>query len=52
MTRRVRQLHSQVRGTLPEAAGRFPGGTPYAADDPELLLWILAALARVEPDRL
>src|SRR3954463_3041017 len=32
------------RGEPPEAAGRFPAGTPYRADDPELLLWILAAL--------
>ena len=46
MTRRVRALHRQVRGELPETAGRFPAGTPYAADDPELLLWILAALAQ------
>ena len=45
VTRRVRAMHRRVRGTLPEAAGRFPAGTPYAADDPELLLWILAALA-------
>jgi uncharacterized protein (DUF2236 family) len=45
MTRRVRSVHQRVRGVLPEAAGRFSAGTPYAADDPELLLWILAALA-------
>ncbi len=38
-------MHATVRGTLPEAAGRFPAGTPYAADDPELLLWVLASLA-------
>ena len=44
-TRRVRAMHRRVRGVLPEAAGRFPAGTPYAGDDPELLLWILAALA-------
>ena len=37
-------MHKQVRGELHEAAGRFPAGTPYAADDPELLLWILATL--------
>ena len=24
--------------------GRFPAGTPWAADDPELLLWIIACL--------
>jgi uncharacterized protein (DUF2236 family) len=45
LTRRVRALHRTVRGTLPEPAGRFAAGTPYRADDPELLLWILAALA-------
>jgi len=44
MTRRVRLMHSRVRGRLREPAGRFPAGTPYAADDPELLLWILACL--------
>jgi uncharacterized protein (DUF2236 family) len=43
-TRRVRAMHRRVRGTLPAPAGRFPAGTPYAADDPELLLWILACL--------
>jgi uncharacterized protein (DUF2236 family) len=43
-TRRVRSMHGKVRGELHEAAGRFPAGTPYAADDPELLLWILATL--------
>src|SRR5690349_5531791 len=44
-TKRVRAVHRMVQGELPEAAGRFPAGTPYRADDPELLLWILAALA-------
>ena len=45
LTRRVRAVHGRVRGKLDEPAGRFPAGTPYRADDPELLLWILAALA-------
>jgi uncharacterized protein (DUF2236 family) len=36
-TRRVRAMHGRVRGVTPD-------GTPYAADDPELLLWILACL--------
>ena len=45
LTRRVRTVHRRVRGTLREPAGRFPAGTPYRADDPELLLWILAAIA-------
>ena len=29
---------------IPEDAGPWPAGTPYRADDPELLLWILATL--------
>ncbi len=45
MTAPVRRAHSRVRGVLSADAGRFPAGTPYRGDDPELLLWILAALA-------
>jgi len=37
-------MHRRVRGTLAEPVGSFPAGTPYAADDPQLLLWILATL--------
>ena len=44
-TRRVRAMHKRVRGVTAAPAGRFPAGTPYAADDPPLLLWILACLA-------
>ncbi len=44
-TRRVRAMHGRVRGELSEPAGRFPAGTPFAADDPVLLLWVLASLA-------
>jgi uncharacterized protein (DUF2236 family) len=43
-TRRVRAMHRRVRGELARPAGRFPAGTPFAADDPELLLWVLATL--------
>ena len=43
-TRRVRAMHAKVRGELAAPAGRFPAGTPFAADDPELLLWVLATL--------
>jgi uncharacterized protein (DUF2236 family) len=43
-TRRVRAMHKNVRGALVKPAGRFPAGTPFAADDPELLLWVLATL--------
>jgi uncharacterized protein (DUF2236 family) len=44
-TAAVRRIHSTKRGVLPEAVGKFPAGTPWAADDPALLLWILATLA-------
>jgi uncharacterized protein (DUF2236 family) len=44
LTRRVRAMHRRVRGTLSDAAGPFPAGTPYRADDPDLLLWILACI--------
>jgi uncharacterized protein (DUF2236 family) len=43
-TSRVRRVHRRMRGTLHETVGRFPVGMPWAADDPELLLWILATL--------
>ncbi len=45
LTRRVRAMHRRVRGVLADSAGSFPVGTPYAADDVELLLWVLATLA-------
>jgi uncharacterized protein (DUF2236 family) len=44
-TARVRAMHGRIRGHTKVAAGRFPAGTPYRADDPELLLWILASMA-------
>jgi uncharacterized protein (DUF2236 family) len=40
----VRRMHARARGTLPRDAGPFGAGTPWAADDPELLLWIIACL--------
>src|SRR5450631_1049972 len=44
LTRRVRALHRSVSGRLPDNAGIYPAGTPYRADDPALLLWILYTL--------
>src|SRR6478609_5393361 len=44
-TARVRRVHGRFRGRLAEPAGPFPAGTPWAADDPDLLLWIIATLA-------
>src|ERR1700748_1782940 len=42
--RRVRAMHRAVRVRLPEPVGPFPAGTPYRADDPALLMWILYSL--------
>jgi uncharacterized protein (DUF2236 family) len=44
ITRRVRAMHRRVRGCLPEPVGVYPAGTPYRADDPRLLLWVLFSL--------
>lgn len=44
VTRRVRAMHRRVSGTLKRPAGRFAAGTPYRADDPQLLLWVLYTL--------
>ena len=44
MTRRVRAMHRRARGELQADAGPFPAGTPYAADDPALLMWVLFTL--------
>jgi uncharacterized protein (DUF2236 family) len=44
MTRRVRAMHRRASGVLAEDAGPFPAGTPYAADDPDLLMWVLFTL--------
>jgi uncharacterized protein (DUF2236 family) len=43
-TARVRAMHRRVRGRLPRAVGPYPAGTPYRADDPDLLLWVLFTL--------
>ena len=37
-------IHRRVHGRLPEGAGRFPTGTPYSAEDPDLVLWVHATL--------
>ncbi|HEX4435526.1 MAG TPA: oxygenase MpaB family protein [Solirubrobacteraceae bacterium] len=44
ITKRIRAMHRRVSGRLPSAVGRYPAGTPYRADDPELLLWVLFTL--------
>jgi uncharacterized protein (DUF2236 family) len=37
-------IHRRVHGHLPAAAGRFAAGTPYSAEDPDLVLWVHATL--------
>jgi len=44
VTAHVRAMHARVRGRIREAVGPYPAGTPYRADDPELLLWVLFTL--------
>ena len=45
VTARVRAMHARVRGEIDRPVGPVPAGTPYAADRPDLLLWVLACLA-------
>lgn len=40
----VRAAHAHVHGRTREQLGSFPPGTPYSADDPELMLWVHATL--------
>ena len=44
VTRGVRAMHRRVSGTLREEVGPYPAGTPYRADDPDLLMWVLFTL--------
>ena len=44
VTAKVRAMHRRVRGKLGEPVGPYPAGTPYRADDPELLMWVLFTL--------
>jgi uncharacterized protein (DUF2236 family) len=41
----VQAMHRRVRGKAPARYGPIPKGTPYAASDPRLGLWVLATLA-------
>jgi uncharacterized protein (DUF2236 family) len=44
VTAHVRAAHTRVHGRLKQDAGPFAAGTPYRADQPDLLLWILFTL--------
>lgn len=45
----INAIHDRVHGTLHDAAGRFPAGTPYTAHDPALLRWVDATLRQSLP---
>jgi uncharacterized protein (DUF2236 family) len=40
----IRAIHRRVHGRLPQSVGPFAAGTPYSAEDPQLLLWVHATL--------
>jgi uncharacterized protein (DUF2236 family) len=42
--KRFHAMHARIRGRLPRDAGRFPAGTFYSGDDPQLGLWVFATL--------
>ncbi|MFO7287496.1 MAG: oxygenase MpaB family protein [Gammaproteobacteria bacterium] len=46
---KIMAIHRRVRGRLPTAVGRFAAGTPYSAEDGELVLWVHATLIESVP---
>ena len=46
---RINRIHDRVNGTLRDAAGPFPAGTPYSAHDPALLAWVHLTLVDTMP---
>lgn len=44
---RVRAIHEASIGELRTPVGRFAAGTPYAAADPELLVWAYATIVEM-----
>ncbi len=44
VTKRVRAMHRKVKGAITDPVGRYPAGTAYSADQPDLLLWVLFTL--------
>jgi uncharacterized protein (DUF2236 family) len=40
----IRAIHRRVHGTLAEPVGPFPAGTPYSAEDPDLVRWVHVTL--------
>src|SRR3712207_4646194 len=44
VTKHVRAQHRRVRGKIRQDVGPYEAGTPYAADQADLLLWVLFTL--------
>ena len=42
--RHLHRLHETIRGILPYEVGRFPGGSPYQANETDALTWVFATL--------
>lgn len=40
----INAIHQRVHGALKEATQIYPTGTPYRADDPDLVVWVYATL--------
>ncbi len=40
----VQAVHARVRGVTRTPLGPFPAGTPYSAEDPDLMMWVHATL--------
>jgi uncharacterized protein (DUF2236 family) len=45
----IRAIHRRVNGVLPERAGPFAAGTPYSAENPDLVLWVHVTLLESLP---
>jgi uncharacterized protein (DUF2236 family) len=46
---RILAIHRRVHGQLSIDVGSFPAGTPYSAEDPDLVLWVHATLVESVP---
>lgn len=46
---RIMAIHRRVRGRLQIDVGPFRAGTPYSAEDPDLVLWVHATLIESVP---
>ena len=43
-SRHLYQMHTRIKGELPESVARYPKGSPYDANEVNALLWVYATL--------